>query len=100
MGQPFNGVGLDGFDNMLGKYVESWVDNASTMMMTFIGACSDGGKKLESMTDYIDPASGEMTRMKSKTTVVDDNHYVFEAWNRGPDGEFHKSMQIDYHRKS
>jgi len=100
MGRPFFGVGIDGFDNVADKHVGVWLDSASTMILSYSGDCSDGGNVLETMAEFIDPMSGQPTRMKTKTTVKDEDHYVFEAWNPGPDGEFHKSMQIDYSRKS
>src|SRR3546814_16159041 len=37
MGQPFNGIGFMGYDNVSGKYVASWVDDMSTGLMTSAG---------------------------------------------------------------
>jgi hypothetical protein len=99
MGQPFVGMGLDGFDNAIQKHVGVWVDSAGTMVLQFTGECSDGGKLLETMSEFLDPMSGELTRMKGVVTHVADDKYTFESWSQGPDGEFFKSMELTYTRK-
>src|SRR6266571_7830991 len=37
MGQPFSGIGYQGYDNVQKKYVGTWMDSASTGMMTSSG---------------------------------------------------------------
>jgi hypothetical protein len=99
MGEPFVGMGLDGFDNAIQKHIGVWVDSAGTMMLQFVGECSDNGKVLESISEFLDPMSGELTRMKGVITLVDDDKYTFESWNQGPDRKFFKSMELTYTRK-
>jgi len=99
MGMEFNGIGLDGFDNQKQKHIGLWVDNMGTMMMTFEGACSDGGKVTTTMSDFVDPASGQATTMKSVTTMIDDKKFMFEGFARpASGGEFFKTMEITYTR--
>jgi hypothetical protein len=99
MGDTFVGMGIDGYDNLLEKHVGMWVDSAGTMMMQFVGECSDAGKVLKTKSEYLDPMSGEMATMKGRITIVDDNTYTYESWSQGPDGEFFKSMEITYTRE-
>jgi hypothetical protein len=99
MGEPFVGMGIDGYDNTLQKHIGVWVDSAGTMMAQFVGECSEAGKVLKTKSEYLDPMSGEMATMKGKITVVDDNKFTYESWSQGPDGDFFKSMEITYTRK-
>jgi hypothetical protein len=99
MGQPMQGIGIDGYDNSLGKHVGIWIDTASTAIYRFEGECSEDGKVVTAFSESLDPMTGEMTKMKSKMTMVDADHFTFEAWNEGPDGEFFKSMVLRYTRK-
>lgn len=100
MGQPFVGMGLDGYDNTLGKHIGSWIDNMGTMMMQFVGECAENGKVLTSMTEFTDPISGQPAKMKGKITVVDDNTYTYESWSQEPGAsDFYKSMEITYKRR-
>src|SRR5262249_43819145 len=34
MGGPFNGMGITGYDNVIGKYVGTWIDNMGTGIET------------------------------------------------------------------
>jgi hypothetical protein len=99
MGQPFAGMGLDGYDNLLEKHVGMWVDSAGTMMMQFVGECSEAGKVLTTKSEYLDPMSGEMATSKGKITLVDDDKFTYESWSQGPDGEFFKQMELTYTRE-
>ncbi len=97
MGQPFQGFGLDGFDNVLQKHTGIWLDNMGTMVMSFIGECSDGGKVLTTMSEFVNPM-GEKEKMKGVTTVVSDNEFKYEAYNLTDAGEF-RSMEIIHTRR-
>jgi len=46
MGQPFNGMGIDGYDNIRKKHVGSWIDTMGTGIMNYEGTCSDDHKVL------------------------------------------------------
>ena len=100
MGQPFNGISIEGFDNLQERHVGVWFDSGGTMMLNFLGECSEGGKILTTSAKYIDPMSGKPAKMKGKTTVANDNEYRFESWNSDESGEFQKTMEINYKRKS
>lgn len=98
MGQQFTGMGIDGYDNVLGKHVGTWIDSAGTMIMQFLGECAEGGKVTNSRSDFTDPMTGQKTTMKGRVTMVDPNKFLYESWSQGPDGEFFKSMEITYTR--
>jgi len=100
MGQPFHGQGLDGYDNQLKKHVGMWIDTASTMMMQFVGECSDNGKVLNNTSEFQDPTTGKTKKSKTKITLLSDDEFTYESWYQGPDGEFFQNMKISYKRKS
>jgi hypothetical protein len=100
MGEQFDGIGIDGYDNYAGKHVAIWIDTASTMMMTFAGTCEDGGKVIKMEAKYQDPRIGGENWMRGITTIIDDNHFKYEGWEPGPDGEPMKTMEILYERQS
>lgn len=96
MGQPFEGMALDGYDILNGKYVGVWLDSMGTMMLQFEGTVS--GNTREMFAGYTNPMDGKPTRMKGVTTILDENTHRYEGWNEGPDGEFFKTMEIVYTR--
>lgn len=97
MGQPFEGLGYTGYDNVTGKYWGSWMDNMSTGVMTSTG--SGDGKSYKFAATMSDPMSGGPSTAEERITVVDKDHHTFEMWGPGPDGKSFKMMEIKYSRK-
>ena len=98
MGEAFTGMGIEGYDNLLEKHIGIWFDSTGTMMMQFSGECAKEGMVTSTVSEYVDPMSGELTTMKGRTTIVTDDEYTYESWNQGPDGKFFKSMEVTYTR--
>jgi hypothetical protein len=94
----FEGIALDGYDNLNQKYVGLWTDTMSTMFMIFEGTADSAGKVRDMTSEFKDAHSGQMTKMKGKTTIVGPNEHKYESWAQGPDGEFFRNMEIVYTR--
>ena len=99
MGQPFEGLGYTGYDNVSGKYWGTWFDNMGTGIMTSTGASSDGGKSYTFASAMNDPMTGKATQMEERIKVLDNDHHHFEMWGAGPDGKNFKMMEIEYTRR-
>ena len=100
MGMPFSGMGLYGFDNVIGKYVSSWIDNMGTGIMTSVGTPDASGKVIEWIGTMNDPVSGKPAKSRMVTTVVDDDHHTLEMFGVPPGGKQEmKVMTIHYVRK-
>ena len=99
MGQPFDGLGLHGFDNVSGKYWATWNDSVGTGLMVAEGDC-DGQGACTFTGSWNDPVTkGKVTaRMTSHWT--DANTEIFEMHGPGPDGKEMKMMQITYTRRA
>ncbi|HVT61336.1 MAG TPA: DUF1579 domain-containing protein [Thermoanaerobaculia bacterium] len=94
MGQPFEGHGLDGYDNVTHKYVGSWVDNMGTGLMAFEGSCDNPCKVLTTTGDFVDPMSRQKLTMRNVITFVDANTYHQDMYVAGPDGKEFKMMEF------
>jgi hypothetical protein len=99
MGQPFEGLGYTGYDNVSGKYWGTWMDNMSTGSMTSVGTASDDGKSYTFTATMNDPMTGKSSSSEERVTVLDKDHHNFEMWGAGPDGKSYKMMEINYTRK-
>ena len=100
MGMPFSGMGVTGYDNVLGKYVSTWIDNMGTGIMTSTGTADASGKVINWIGTMSDPITGKPTRERMITTIVDDNHHTFEMFTTPPGAKKEmKTMSIDYVRK-
>lgn len=98
MGQPFQGRGTSGYDNIKQKYVSTWVDNMSTGVMYAEGTADSGGKGFTFNGECPDPVSGKYTRGRSVDKMVDADHWTMQSYKMGPDGKEFLAGQLDYTR--
>jgi hypothetical protein len=99
MGEPFNGVGYTGYDNVQKKYVGTWMDTGSTGMMNSTCALDASGKSMTCKATVWEPATNKPTPMEFKTSWTDHDHHAMEMWGTGPGGKKYKMMEITYTRK-
>jgi hypothetical protein len=89
----FEGLAMDGWDNLQERYIGQWWDNMSTQTLLSEGECSEGGKVRTMITNGIDAVTGEPFRSRGVTTMVDADHWTFVSWRTLPDGAEHKEME-------
>jgi Protein of unknown function (DUF1579) len=100
MGMPFSGMGITGYDNVIGKYVSTWIDNMGTGIMTSAGTADASGKVITWTGTMSDPITGKPAKARMVTTLIDDNHHTFEMYSVPPGAKKEmKTMTIDYMRK-
>jgi hypothetical protein len=97
--QPFEGRGVDGYDNVTKEHFGTWIDNMGTSAMMMRGKCAGEGKKCTMKGKMADPIAGKEVPVSSTMTVKDDNNFTWEMHSPGPDGKPFKSLQIDYTRQ-
>jgi hypothetical protein len=95
-GQPFEGVGHTGFDNVTGEFWSTWFDNMSTSLMMSTGACEGGVCTLEGTNT--DPMTGQPAKVRMVSRHERDRE-IHEMWGPGPDGADFKMMELTYTRK-
>ncbi|MGH9360628.1 MAG: DUF1579 domain-containing protein [Thermoanaerobaculia bacterium] len=96
MGQPFEGHGMTGYDNVSQKYWTTWTDNMGTGVMVGTGTCDASGCTYTN--EYYDPMTGQK---KTSRSVLrhEDGREIYEAYDTGPDGKEYKSMELVMTRK-
>ena len=95
-GQPFTGEGFLGFDNLKGKFFNTWIDSMSTGFWLAWGSYDAASKTYTfhgEMDDPMKPATKFAVR--EVVHVVDPSHYAFE-WYETHAGKEAKTMQIEY----
>lgn len=97
-GEPFEGIGLTGYDNMKKKYVSAWVDSMGTMIQTQTGTMDASGKTLTFNGTWEDPVTHKKSSTRMVTRFVDDNTHTFEMYSQ-VEGKDHKEMEITYTRR-
>jgi Protein of unknown function (DUF1579) len=98
MGQPFEGVQINGYDNMLKIFQTCWIDNSSTAFFLLSGTYDAAKKTWTDTGRWADPMSG-VTPVRAVTRIIGPNEYAYEMYMGLPDGKEFKSMEARYTRK-
>jgi Protein of unknown function (DUF1579) len=93
----FKGMGLEGYDNVKKKFVESWVDNMGTGIESAEGTY-DPGSKTFNYTAEIEPTPGMKKQVHEVIKIADKDHMSLE-WYENHGGQERKTMEINYTRK-
>ena len=99
MGQPFEGMGIIGYNNLKNVYESIWLDNMATGMM--IGTASfDAVNKMMSESGHFScPLVNGDRGYRTVTKIQDDDHHSYEMYMTDPkSGQEFKSMEINYTR--
>lgn len=98
MGMGYRGMGILGYDRLLKRYSEHWIDNLSTSPTYLTGTSADGGKTIEFSGKMPDPESGGEVATRWVHTHKSDDQFVFEMYV-GEKGKEAKIMELTYTRK-
>lgn len=97
MGQPFNGIGIDAYDNLRKKYVTAWIDTMGTGIFIMEGTASPDGKTITLKGSHPEPGGGQMSH-RAIWTLVDANHQTFDMYGSHHGQKETKMMEITYTR--
>ena len=99
MGQPFEGMGLTGYDVIRGEYTSIWLDNMATGIMVASAQFDAAAKALNQNGTMSCPLTMEKNRpIRSVWKIVDNDHNTYEAFMNDKDGKEYKAMEIAYER--
>ncbi|MGZ8394793.1 MAG: DUF1579 domain-containing protein [Nitrospira sp.] len=98
MGQPFSGVGIDGYDNLRKKYVTTWIDTMGTGIFSMEGTASADGKTITLKGQHAEAGGGHMTH-RAVWKISDNNTQTFVMYGTHKGGKEMKMMEITYTRK-
>ncbi len=97
--EPFEGMGMIGYDGFKKKYTSMWVDSMSTAIITGLGTCDESGKVFTLIGRHDDVMSGKPNQtFKTVTRIVNNDLHIDEMYMSGPDGKEFKTLEITYTR--
>lgn len=98
MDMIFEGMAIEGYDNVKKKFVSSWIDNMGTGIENSEGTFDAATKTLTYVGTY-EPMPGTVTKIRQVVKCTDQDHHTMEMFeDRG--GTLVKTMEINYKRKS
>ena len=99
MGQPFEGMGVTGYDNRTKEYNSLWIDNMGTGFMNSSGQYDSNLKVITEKGHFTCPFRGKIP-FRGVTTFKDNNHHTYEMFSPGFDNKEYRAMEITYTRKN
>lgn len=94
----FQGRGYWGFNNIAQRYEGFWVDSVCTSFQIEHGQVDESGKVWTMLSEMPDPSTGRPVQKRSVITMHDADAHSMEMFTGAADGEWQKTMQIDYTR--
>ncbi len=98
MGQPYEGIGMTGYDNYRNLYISSWCSNMGTNMLTMAGMRHPETGIFTYYGEMDEPSMNVMGRtVKYVTRIIDADHYTFEIIDLHA-GDDYKVIELAYER--
>lgn len=97
-GMPFEGIGVLGWDNLMKKFVSTWIDNMGTGIMYMEGTWDETSKTATFKGKMTDPMLGRETSIRQVFKIVDNDTQELTQYQE-KDGKENKTMYIKLMRK-
>lgn len=97
MGMPFEGLGLDAYDNGNKEFVSIWIDNMGTGIIVMKGKLDEKSGSLVFTGEGYDATIGKNMKYRSVSKWIDDNKTVFEMYGE-VNGKEEKMFTMEYTR--
>jgi hypothetical protein len=98
MGQPYSGIEITAYDNLLKRYVTTWMSTMGTGIFTMEGTASADGKTVTLKGQHAEPGGGYM-KHRAIWKIVDSNTQTFDMYGAHHGGKEWKMMEMTYTRK-
>ncbi|HXH75990.1 MAG TPA: DUF1579 domain-containing protein [Bacteriovoracaceae bacterium] len=102
MGQPFEGMGIIGYDKLKKEFNSIWLDSMGTGIMKAAGSYDQGTKTLSEKGQFTCPMNESGTaEYRAEWKMNDKNNTTYTMYSKGMTGEGpeFKTMEIIYKRK-
>jgi hypothetical protein len=98
MGQPFSGMEITAYDNLLKRYVTTWMSTMGTGIFMMEGTASADGKTVTLKGQHAEPGGWYM-KHRAIWKIVDSNTQTFDMYGAHHGGKEWKMMEMTYTRK-
>ncbi len=98
MGQSFEGIMIEGYDNTKKEFVSTWIDNMGTGIMFSTGKYDEPSHSITFEGSMVDPMTGSDVKYKQTVKIIDQNKHIMEMFDVSKGTEI-KMMEIEFTRK-
>ncbi len=98
MGMPFEGISIEGFDNVMKQFTFVWIDNFGTGTMILKGTYDDATKSINYKGTMVDPVKKKEMPIRQVVTLLGPDKLSLEMFSEA-DGKEFKNTEVIYTRK-
>lgn len=101
MGQPFEGHGMIGYDNVRERYDSTWMDSMGTGIMKGEGTYDKKSKTITDFGEFTSPTDADKTaQYRSEWKLKDKDNMTFTMYVKGMNNieKEYKMMEMTYKR--
>lgn len=100
MGQPFQGMGIIGYDTMKKVYVSIWMDTMTNMIIQQEGIADGSGETVAYYGEHLKPNGAGIVKTKMVYKVIGSDKRQFIAYELEGNGGERKTMILNYKRRT
>ena len=97
-GKPHTGIWTIGYDNLLKRYVSTWIDSMSTQIFHMDGTASADGRTITFTGQHAEVGGGHMSH-RAVWKIADSNNQEFIMYGAHHGAAEIKMMEVIYTRK-
>lgn len=98
MGMPFEGISIEGYDNVMKQFTFVWIDNFGTGTMILKGTYDDATKSINYKGTMVDPVQKKEMPIRQVVTLLGPDKLSLEMFSEA-DGKEFKNTEVIYTRK-
>jgi hypothetical protein len=93
-GVAFEGTSLVGYDNTLGKFFSTWIDNMGTGIIYTVGTYDEKSGKTTYLGEQVDPVTKKVMKIREVNYQNDKGDHIMETYTTLAAGREYLSMEI------
>lgn len=98
MGQPFEGLGIVGYDNVKQEYQSIWIDSGATGMVKSTMLFDEETQAFLETGTMSCPVEGGEKSIRGVIRIIDKDQMIYEMYSPEKEGGEKKLMEVKYER--
>ena len=94
MGMPFEGMGLDAYDNAQKEFISLWIDNFGTGVMQLKGHATQDNLGIDYVGTMFDPMTMSELKIRQEVRHQGPDQYTFTMYRVDEKGQDQKVMEM------
>ena len=100
VGEPYDGIGYVGFNNVSEQYEATYMDSGGTGMEWFTGTMDSTGETAKMTATIDDAVTGKPTAIEMRLQIAPNGDHITELWEADRTGTMVRIIELQYTRRN